>query len=436
MSRKREEHIFEPELVWTDIRLFCDGAWDFMQSRNGRKRIRIVLAPFFLVGSIMLLVIGATWAKLLAPECGQDLDSAKFSVSYTDTRRIVGGNACPGYDWNSQTRPKDRETAGEYKFSYSLPLVPRMSMNPTYVGTSSSVNGPIGISLNGIPIYGPSTRDGIDTVESNGENLIVLINVISFTCLSSTSLFSSFSVSRTCDVSNTSDFHPKQHISSIITAPTYDQCGGYSSPPYRGPFSVPITGYYHYNAMPGVREPSNSAILYCPEISSWYNESDSVGGHSPLVGFMADGIPIYGPYTKRNKLPTDLDTCGGHSSDANSFYHYHFQNKYPYSVECLRGCLDGSMNSKLDNGECTVDTTRKYDYSSLLTLDTEYGGNGENHTNWTGPASLLSFGFFLFLPSALFCMCICCSSKDSRTQGPGPLSDMQEYDEHAGDNVL
>ena len=188
--------------------------------------------------------------------------------------------------------------------------------------------------------------------------------------------------------------------------------------------------------MPGVREPSNAIISYCPEISSWYNESDSAGGHSPLVGFMADGVPIYGPYTRRNKMPSDLDVCGGHSSDEHSFYHYHFQNKYPYSVNCLRGCLDGSMNSKLNSGECQVNSTIEYDYSSLLTLETEYGGNGENHTNWTGPASLLSFGFFLFLPSALFSMCICCSSKDSKTNGPGPLSDMQEYDEHAGDNVL
>lgn len=86
----------------------------------------------------------------------------------------------------------------------------------------------------------------------------------------------------------------------MIIAPTYDQCGGYSSPPYRGPFSVPITGYYHYNAMPGVREPSNAVISYRPEISSCHNESDSAGGHSPLVWFMADGVPIYGPYTRRN----------------------------------------------------------------------------------------------------------------------------------------
>jgi hypothetical protein len=183
MLRKKEEHIFEPGLVLTDIRLFCDGAWDCMQSRNGRKRIRIVLAPFFLVGSIMLLVIGATWSKLLAPECGQDLDSAKFSVSFTDTQRTAGGNACPGYDWNSQTRPKDRETAGEYKFSFSLPLIPRMSITPTYVGTSNSIDGPIGIALNGIPIYGPSTRDGKNTVESNGECITVQSNVISFALL-------------------------------------------------------------------------------------------------------------------------------------------------------------------------------------------------------------------------------------------------------------
>lgn len=168
MSWKKKEHIFEPKAVLTDIRLCCDGTWDWMQSRTGRKRIRLIFAPIFLVGSILLLVIGAGWAKLLAPECGQDLPSAKFS-SYPDgVRRLLSGNSCPGYDWNSQTRPKDRETAGEYKFSYSVPLVPIISITPTFVGKSNSVPGPIGVALNGIPIYGPSISDGEDSVEEYG----------------------------------------------------------------------------------------------------------------------------------------------------------------------------------------------------------------------------------------------------------------------------
>lgn len=169
MPSKKESHIFEPRLILTEVRLCCDGTWDYLQSRVGRKRIRLILAPFFLVASIMLLVIGATWAKVLAPECGQSLSSAEFSLSSVALRRTLGGNSCPGYDWNSQTRPKDRETAGEYKFAYSVPLSPVIAATPTYVGKSNSIDGPIGVALNGIPIYGPSTSGGGDTVESNGK---------------------------------------------------------------------------------------------------------------------------------------------------------------------------------------------------------------------------------------------------------------------------
>lgn len=215
----------------------------------------------------------------------------------------------------------------------------------------------------------------------------------------------------------------------------YDQCGGFSSPPYRGPFSAPITGYYHYSAMPGVRYPANKNNTYCPEVSSWYNETKI--GHSPLVGFMADGIPIYGPYSKYGKSPKDLDTCGGHSSDSHSFYHYHFQTKYPYSVNCLKGCVDGAMNKNV-NSNCIQNNTLKYNYTSLQGLSVSYGGNGLNSTNWTGPACLLVFGFLLFLPSALFSMCICCGTKKEQENigTKGGLAGMEEYDEHEGDNVL
>jgi hypothetical protein len=186
--------------------------------------------------------------------------------------------------------------------------------------------------------------------------------------------------------------------------------------------------------MPGARSPSSPSL--CPEITSWYNESASSSGHSPIAGFMADGIPIYGPYSKKGQFPKDLDSCGGHSSDAHSFYHYHFQTKYPYSVNCLRGCVDGLLSKKLNNEPCKVNITTKYDYTSLESLKLSYGGDGMNSTNWTGPGCLLSFGFFLFLPSALLCMCICCSTKDQKAQFTGALSDMEQYDEHIGDNVL
>lgn len=183
MLRRDKGAIFEPRAIATDIRLCCDGTWDFVQSRDGRKKIRMCLAPFFLVTSIMFLIIGATWAKVLAPECGQSYASAKFTLSYNTAKRILSGNACPGYDWNSQTRPKDRETAGEYRYAYAVPLVPIISTTPFYVGMSNSVSGPIGVALNGIPIYGPSTGGGADTVDANCKSLYVLLCVSECLCV-------------------------------------------------------------------------------------------------------------------------------------------------------------------------------------------------------------------------------------------------------------
>ena len=80
-----------------------------------------------------------------------------------------------------------------------------------------------------------------------------------------------------------------------------------------------------------------------------------------------------------------------------------------------------------------------YNYTTLNKLTLNYGGIGINHTNWTGPACLLTFGFLIFLPSALLCMCICnscCSDKDKNNSGKTGMAGMEEYDEHTGDNVL
>lgn len=66
--------------------------------------------------------------------------------------------------------------------------------------------------------------------------------------------------------------------------------------------------------------------------------TDTTTAHSPLVGFMADGIPIYGPRGNNGAIPTDLDTCNGHDSDL-AFYHYHTTTDAPYVVQCLKGCV-------------------------------------------------------------------------------------------------
>ena len=104
--------------------------------------------------------------------------------------------------------------------------------------------------------------------------------------------------------------------------------------------------------------------------------------HSKLFGIMADGIPIFGPlgecvHTSSSastlicphlyvhsvstvlyrialltsssgdygNLPGNLDECGGHADNTHPWYHYHVPNKriFPYSLACLRGCVDETV---------------------------------------------------------------------------------------------
>ena len=365
---------------WQDFRLCIDRAIDFAQSREGRKKIRSVLVPCFMFGAVMMLITGATWAKLLKPECGMTLSSARFSIS-TDAatgERILTGNSCPGYNWKTSSSL----TAGEYNFSYAVSTSPKISKNAIYVGNPKPINGPIGVALNGAPIYGPDTSNKQDAV--------------------------------------------------IQESKVVDQCGGTNAPPLEFAFSLPITGYYHYRKLPG--EKTSGSKTYCPEVMAWYNETKK--RHSPLAGFMADGIPIYGFYGANGQIPIDLDNCGGHKSDL-AFYHYHFQMKYPYSVNCLKGCADGSMNPGINSGKCNVDGTQTNDYSSLQQIKIVYGGDGTNNINWSGPACLLIFGFLIFIPSTLCCICIGCGKKMTELHEYNDdikLADQEEGDDD--DNIL
>jgi len=127
---------------------------------------------------------------------------------------------------------------------------------------------------------------------------------------------------------------------------TFDYCGGHSDG----------SGIYHYHVPP-------SCLLDQLNITS--NKS-----HSPLLGFMLDGFPIYGPYGQnQNKMyactnttyanQSDcLDECNGHSQHTVDGYKYHYhisgdttdlstlpasplpgKSFYPYTVGCFKGLL-------------------------------------------------------------------------------------------------
>jgi hypothetical protein len=123
-------------------------------------------------------------------------------------------------------------------------------------------------------------------------------------------------------------------------------------------------GRYHYHASP----------------NALYEEAPTVGG-SPVIGFAADGFPVYGPYfvdpdtgevreatsgytLKQGERPSgdgepggvysgvynndyefggtgDLDECNGMTIDGN--YGYYVTNAYPWVMKCFTGTPDPSF---------------------------------------------------------------------------------------------
>ena len=78
-----------------------------------------------------------------------------------------------------------------------------------------------------------------------------------------------------------------------------------------------------------------------------YDQSAETG-HSLLVGVMLDGRGLYGMHETTNTPPADLDACGGHFGSvpattvggttypaATNVYHYHTQQKPPYTIGCF-----------------------------------------------------------------------------------------------------
>jgi YHYH protein len=70
----------------------------------------------------------------------------------------------------------------------------------------------------------------------------------------------------------------------------------------------------------------------------------AAGHHSPIVGVLLDGFPVYGKKGPGGKEMTndDLDECSGHNGPTPEFpegiYHYHLTaDKAPYSIDCYHG---------------------------------------------------------------------------------------------------
>ncbi|CAI5947904.1 unnamed protein product, partial [Closterium sp. NIES-64] len=195
--------------------------------------------------------------------------------------------------------------------SFAVPLAPTLASSTTPVALSGTCKmGPIGFALNGVPFYSTCDALGRDALQYEGS--------------------------------------------------TFDSCGGHPTP----------SGQYHYHVAPGVAKPSaisasrstNFKLCKCvphSPITPFLRSSfwqDVRGQHSPLLGFLADGIPLFGPRAAGGALLAGLDECGGHVGDGSSgelaFYHYHASSTAPNTVACLKGCVASSDWGNLGSASC------------------------------------------------------------------------------------
>ena len=147
---------------------------------------------------------------------------------------------------------------------------------------------------------------------------------------------------------------------------TFDNCGGHSSSTSKAS--------YHYHVAP-------SCLL------AQLGQTD--GTHSPQVGWMADGFPLYGPLgpsgtamktctVTGGTVGTDtcLDDCGGYYGDTGDGYMYRYymqgtfndgkctempaqtpgggSDYYPFTPLCLRGCCPSGVSCSM--GSLTLPT--------------------------------------------------------------------------------
>ncbi|CAI5934087.1 unnamed protein product [Closterium sp. NIES-64] len=119
--------------------------------------------------------------------------------------------------------------------------------------------------------------------------------------------------------------------------------------------SVPRNRDFYVVSSPSASVSDSSESSSSASFASFWQ--DAPGQHSPLVGFLADGIPLYGPRGVGGALPSGLDECGGHVGDGSggepAFYHYHASSTAPYTVACLKGCVSSSDWATLGSTSCS-----------------------------------------------------------------------------------
>lgn len=242
-------------------------------------------------------------------ECATDGSDAGMIIKITPGTGIGGGlrrmasTGCGAHDWTTQSTPN---SANRVESDRTVPTLVRISKTPTVVGIGMAggpMMGEIGVALDGITIFAPADADKRDALKFEG----VLLG------------------------------HCGAHPAGMAGVYHYHGHPGVKPTNCVYDVSLPQTSPLGNRARTLCEPPLTGAV--CSEFTddgkwAWYSEekqrklhtfgagAPQAGSHSLLLGFMADGIPIYGLHGSDGKPPADLDMCKGHATDL-GIYHYH-----------------------------------------------------------------------------------------------------------------
>ncbi len=144
----------------------------------------------------------------------------------------------------------------------------------------------------------------------------------------------------------------QKFVFKIPRAPKF--AGQPSQVPSRGPIGIAINGVAFFgpedkqgklaienHGLDSCRgHPSDRGVYHYHSTPACINK-DSLGKHSPVIGYAFDGFKIYGQQDENGVKPRDLDKCNGHN-DSNRGYHYHATVDYPYILGCYKGIPESS----------------------------------------------------------------------------------------------
>ena len=228
----------------------------------------------------------------------------KFAEIESDNQfTYITTTCCPPYDNPGWTNPSQ---ACQFPVTYRIPLQPKVAKIPLPLGEKLSVYenitylkedpkpilGVIGVLMNGVNIFGVGSPCGYSSKcpQQGG---------------------------------------PSQWVDAVESeGHTVDSCGGHAAPSHQ----------YHIHSGVGMVTSEGRRKCQLPV--------DVVGEHSELLGWLFDGFGLYGRYSLNGTIPTDLDSCGGHTHVIRGVdtYHYHMPDGFPWTIGCYKGCPEVSNN--------------------------------------------------------------------------------------------